>query len=131
MMGSPNANATLIPSMGLTMKGGSQFSVYDPIIVISTQVMFSSWFLFSIISIVYQQIILNTFPANDMQSGVVYCLAIVKSTELSIIGRKYCTLHLINSHNFVCAYAVFSNCELIKFKSGQDKCLAILLVLKF
>ncbi|GMY12297.1 aspartyl protease family protein 1-like, partial [Fagus crenata] len=52
----PNANATLIPSMGLTMKGGSQFSVYDPIIVISTQ------------------------------SGVVYCLAIVKSTELSIIG---------------------------------------------
>uniref|UniRef100_A0A2N9J3V4 Peptidase A1 domain-containing protein n=1 Tax=Fagus sylvatica TaxID=28930 RepID=A0A2N9J3V4_FAGSY len=55
---SPNANATLIPSMGLTMKGGSQFSVYDPIIVISTQ------------------------------SGVVYCLAIVKSTELSIIGHR-------------------------------------------
>jgi hypothetical protein len=58
---SPNANATLIPSMGLTMKGGSQFSVYDPIIVISTQ------------------------------SGVVYCLAIVKSTELSIIGQNFMT----------------------------------------
>lgn len=39
-MCSPDANASLIPSVSLTMKGGSQFAVYDPIIVISTQVMF-------------------------------------------------------------------------------------------
>lgn len=52
MMCSPNANASLIPSMSLTMKGESQYTVYDPIIVISTPVMFSSWFLFSTIFVV-------------------------------------------------------------------------------
>ena len=37
-MGSPGENTSLIPSMSLTMKGGSQFPVYDPIIIISSQV---------------------------------------------------------------------------------------------
>lgn len=58
---SPNANASLIPSMSLTMKGESQFTVYDPIIVISTP------------------------------SELVYCLAIVKGTELNIIGQNFMT----------------------------------------
>ncbi|XWS45594.1 hypothetical protein CRYUN_Cryun15aG0149900 [Craigia yunnanensis] len=58
---SPDANASLIPSMSLTMKGGSYFPVYDPIIVISTQ------------------------------SKLVYCLAVVKSTELNIIGQNFMT----------------------------------------
>ncbi|XP_059438144.1 aspartyl protease family protein 1 isoform X3 [Corylus avellana] len=58
---SPNENASLIPSVSLTMKGGSQFAVYDPIIVISTQ--------------------------NEL----VYCLAIVKSRELNIIGQNLMT----------------------------------------
>ncbi|KAH7566224.1 hypothetical protein JRO89_XS08G0120300 [Xanthoceras sorbifolium] len=58
---SPDANASLIPSMSLTMKGGSHFTVYDPIIVISTQ------------------------------SELVYCLAVVKSTELNIIGQNFMT----------------------------------------
>ncbi|KAJ6990618.1 aspartic proteinase-like protein 1 isoform X2 [Populus alba x Populus x berolinensis] len=57
---SPDANASLVPSMSLTMKGGRHFTVYDPIIVISTQ------------------------------NEIVYCLAVVKSTELNIIGRKHC-----------------------------------------
>lgn len=38
MLHSPEANVSLVPSMSLTMKGGSYFTVYDPIIVISTQV---------------------------------------------------------------------------------------------
>lgn len=38
MMDSPEANTSLIPSMSLTMGGGSHFTVYDPIIIISTQV---------------------------------------------------------------------------------------------
>ncbi|KAK6237286.1 hypothetical protein QUC31_002755 [Theobroma cacao] len=58
---SPDANASLIPSMSLTMKGESHFPVYDPIIVISTQ------------------------------SKLVYCLAVVKSTELNIIGQNFMT----------------------------------------
>lgn len=58
---SPDANASLIPSVSLTMKGGSQFAVYDPIIVISTQ------------------------------SELVYCLAVVKSLELNIIGQNFMT----------------------------------------
>ncbi|MBA0590343.1 hypothetical protein Gorai_019055 [Gossypium raimondii] len=58
---SPDANATLIPSMSLKMKGGSDFPVYDPIIVISTQ------------------------------SKLVYCLAVIRSTELNIIGQNLMT----------------------------------------
>ncbi|MBA0560682.1 hypothetical protein Golob_017566 [Gossypium lobatum] len=58
---SPDANATLIPSMSLKMKGGSHFPVYDPIIVISTQ------------------------------SKLVYCLAVIRSTELNIIGQNLMT----------------------------------------
>ncbi|XP_021816404.1 aspartyl protease family protein 1 isoform X2 [Prunus avium] len=58
---SSDANASFIPSLSLTMKGGSQFAVYDPIIVISTQ------------------------------SELVYCLAVVKSTQLNIIGQNFMT----------------------------------------
>lgn len=94
MMGSPNENASLIPSVSLTMKGGSQFAVYDPIIVISTQVLFNSRFLF-----ITSANDTNIFSPIDMQSELVYCLAIVKSRELNIIGRKSSTLHLIHVHN--------------------------------
>ncbi|KAJ9172623.1 hypothetical protein P3X46_015838 [Hevea brasiliensis] len=58
---SPDANASLIPSMRLTMKGGGHFVVSDPVIVISTQ------------------------------SDLVYCLAVVKSAELNIIGQNFMT----------------------------------------
>ncbi|KAL6220740.1 hypothetical protein ACLB2K_008496 [Fragaria x ananassa] len=54
---SPDANASWISGVSLTMKGGSQFEVYNPIIVISAG------------------------------SGLVYCLAVVKSLELNIIGH--------------------------------------------
>lgn len=43
--------------------------------------------------------ILNIFSPIDLQSELVYCLAIVKSRELNIIGRKSSTLHLIHVHN--------------------------------
>ncbi|KAG2696526.1 hypothetical protein I3760_07G062500 [Carya illinoinensis] len=58
---SPSANASLIPSMSLTMKGGSQFAIHEPIIVISSQ------------------------------TELVYCLAVVKSRELNIIGQNLMT----------------------------------------
>ncbi|KAK4760816.1 hypothetical protein SAY87_005709 [Trapa incisa] len=58
---SPDTNLSLIPSLSLTMKGGSLFSVHDPLIVISTQ----------------------TMP--------IYCLAIVKSAEMNIIGQNFMT----------------------------------------
>lgn len=58
---SPDSNTSLIPSMSLTMGGGSRFVVYDPIIIISTQ------------------------------SELVYCLAVVKSAELNIIGQNFMT----------------------------------------
>ncbi|CDY51119.1 BnaA07g37020D [Brassica napus] len=35
---SSDANASLIPSLSLTMKGNSHFTINDPIIVISTEV---------------------------------------------------------------------------------------------
>lgn len=37
MRSSPDANTSLIPTVSLTMKGGSHLSIYDPIIIISTQ----------------------------------------------------------------------------------------------
>ncbi|CAN4078683.1 unnamed protein product [Withania somnifera] len=52
-----DANTSLIPSLSLTMNGGGQRVVNDPIIVIS------------------------------MQNQLMYCLAIVKSQDLNIIGR--------------------------------------------
>ncbi|KAH0940622.1 hypothetical protein HID58_000259 [Brassica napus] len=58
---SSDANASLIPSLSLTMKGNSHFTINDPIIVISTE------------------------------GELVYCLAIVKSSELNIIGQNYMT----------------------------------------
>ncbi|KAL3525228.1 hypothetical protein ACH5RR_013600 [Cinchona calisaya] len=58
---SPDANTSLIPSMSLTMKGGGQYVVYDPIIVISTQ------------------------------HELIYCLAVVKSQDFNIIGQNFMT----------------------------------------
>ncbi|XP_057962661.1 aspartyl protease family protein 1 isoform X2 [Malania oleifera] len=58
---SPDANTSLIPSLSFTMKGGSQFLVFDPIIVVSSQ------------------------------GDVAYCLAVVKSAELNIIGQNFMT----------------------------------------
>ncbi|XP_027935280.1 aspartyl protease family protein 1-like isoform X1 [Vigna unguiculata] len=45
---SPDANTSLIPSVGLTMGGGSHFAVYDPIIIISTQVLVLAGLFFKI-----------------------------------------------------------------------------------
>jgi len=41
---SNDANASLIPSLSLTMKGNSHFTINDPIIVISTEVILSVYF---------------------------------------------------------------------------------------
>jgi len=48
MMDSPDANTSLIPSVSLTMGGGSHFAVYDPIIIISTQVLVLAGLFFKI-----------------------------------------------------------------------------------
>lgn len=37
----------------------------------------------------------NMLIANDLQSELVYCLAVVKSLELNIIGRKSSSFQLI------------------------------------
>ncbi|XP_015889724.3 aspartyl protease family protein 1 isoform X2 [Ziziphus jujuba] len=58
---SPDANTSLLPSLSLAMKGGSQYPVYDPIIIISSQ------------------------------SELIYCLAVVKSAGLNIIGQNFMT----------------------------------------
>ncbi|KAF8376802.1 hypothetical protein HHK36_031527 [Tetracentron sinense] len=58
---SPNANSNVIPTINLTMQGGSQFSVYKPIMNISSQ--------------------------NES----FYCLAVVKSSDVDIIGQNFMT----------------------------------------
>ncbi|XP_021714047.1 aspartyl protease family protein 1-like isoform X1 [Chenopodium quinoa] len=57
----PDANTSLVPTVSFSMEGGGQYRIYDPIIVISTQI------------------------------ELVYCLAVVKSKELSIIGQNFMT----------------------------------------
>lgn len=91
---SPDANTSLIPSLSLTMKGGSQFAVYDPLIVISTQVLLCSYFFFPGVICRFLRMVI-IFLANDLQSELLYCLAIVKSAELNIIGRKSLNLQVI------------------------------------
>ncbi|KAM7516098.1 hypothetical protein LguiA_005681 [Lonicera macranthoides] len=58
---SSESNTSLIPSLSLTMKGGGQFAIYDPIIVISSL------------------------------HELVYCLGVIKSAELNIIGQNFMT----------------------------------------
>ncbi|KZV58174.1 aspartic protein-like protein 1 [Dorcoceras hygrometricum] len=62
---SPDTNTSLIPGMSLVMSGGGQLIVHDPIVVISSPHEF------------------------------VYCLAIVKSKELNIIGQNFMTGYCI------------------------------------
>ncbi|EHA8592547.1 Aspartyl protease family protein 1 [Cocos nucifera] len=58
---SANQNSVLLPTINLTTKGGSQFPINDPIILI-----------------------------NSEQSSF-YCLGIVKSSNLNIIGQNFMT----------------------------------------
>ncbi|KAI3665337.1 hypothetical protein L6452_43961 [Arctium lappa] len=58
---SPDANTSLIPDICLTMKGDGQFIIYDPVIVIPTH------------------------------PEVIYCLAVIKNEEMSIIGQNFMT----------------------------------------
>ncbi|XP_051127056.1 aspartyl protease family protein 1 isoform X2 [Andrographis paniculata] len=58
---SPDMNTSLIPVMSLSMDGGGQMVVQDPIIVISTPL------------------------------ELIYCLAVVENQELNIIGQNFMT----------------------------------------
>lgn len=89
---SNEANASLIPSLSLTMKGNSHFTINDPIIVISTEVILSLFTSFAIVPCLLQlnfHLCADTYSFSVFSQGeLVYCLAIVKSSELNIIGRK-------------------------------------------
>ncbi|XXG59832.1 hypothetical protein AAC387_Pa04g1847 [Persea americana] len=61
LLSSNDTSSVIIPSINLTMKGGGQFSVLDPLIFIITQ------------------------------EEAVYCLAVVKSNNLNIIGQNFMT----------------------------------------
>ncbi|RDY06631.1 Aspartyl protease family protein 1, partial [Mucuna pruriens] len=89
---SPDANTSLIPSVSLTMGGGSHFAVYDPIIIISTQV-----------------------------SELVYCLAVVKSAELSIIGQNFMTGYRVvfDREKLVLGWKKF-DCQCLFSSDGYD-----------
>lgn len=58
---SPDANISLIPDVCLTMKGEGQFFIYNPVIILPTH------------------------------PEVIYCLAVIKNEEMSIIGQNFMT----------------------------------------
>ncbi|OVA05842.1 Peptidase A1 [Macleaya cordata] len=62
---SSNGSEIMLPNVTLTMKGGSQFPVFDPIVVISEG------------------------------GGYRYCLGVVKSPNVNIIGQNFMTGHRI------------------------------------
>lgn len=89
-MDSLRGNANFVPSMSSTMKGGDQFAVHDPTIVISTQLTSSIMQMISQISYVLW-IVTNTTVqlfAAVLQETLLYCLAIVKDAGINIIGRN-------------------------------------------
>ncbi|KAK9012304.1 hypothetical protein V6N11_040366 [Hibiscus sabdariffa] len=90
---SPRANSSLIPSMSLTMKGGSHFPVYDPVFVIPTQ------------------------------SKVVYCLAVVKSAEVNIIGQHFMTGYRVvfNRERFVLGWKKFDCYDIEETNSSEEE----------
>ncbi|KAD7117710.1 hypothetical protein E3N88_04978 [Mikania micrantha] len=55
------ANTSLIPNICLTMKGGHKFNIYNPVIVLPTH------------------------------PDAIYCLAVIKNEEMSIIGQNFMT----------------------------------------
>lgn len=57
----PNQTSVTSPPVNLTMKGGNQYSVFDPIVQIA------------------------------LDNGSVYCLAVVKSGDVNIIGQNFMT----------------------------------------
>lgn len=89
MLSSSDANSSLIPAMSLTMQGRGQLAVYDPVIVISTQVgscyncLVMKINIFTFLSFL-QKLILSRIVQHEL----VYCLAVIRSAELNIIGRK-------------------------------------------
>lgn len=87
IFGSSDVNSSLIPTLSLTMIGESRFTVYDPIIVISTRVVCFFFPLFLFLVLTYNVFEVLNCP-NYMQGDIIYCLAVVKSSEMNIIGRK-------------------------------------------
>ncbi|XP_008806141.1 aspartyl protease family protein 1 [Phoenix dactylifera] len=59
---SSKQNSTVLPKINLTTKGGSPFPINDPIVIVSNK-----------------------------KSKLVYCLAIIKSHKLNIIGQNFMT----------------------------------------
>ncbi|MQM13472.1 hypothetical protein Taro_046395 [Colocasia esculenta] len=80
----PRSNESLIPTVGLKMGGGSEFPVTRPIIVVSSR--------------------LQTF----------YCLALVKSRGLNIIGQIVAVSHtpnILHAENFMTGLRIVFNRE--------------------
>lgn len=87
-MCSSNDSSTIrVPNISMKTEGGGMFSVSEPGLVVSLQVLpLSILCKFDILVTVlmYFCIHLSIVQENEF----VYCLAVVKSSKLNIIGRK-------------------------------------------
>ncbi|KAI3995680.1 hypothetical protein MKX01_031453 [Papaver californicum] len=88
-----NATDFQIPNVSLIMKGGSKFNVYDPIVVFTNETTITT-----------------------------YCLAVVKSPDVNIIGQNFMTGYRIvfNREQMVLGWKA-SNCYEIVDPSTQQK----------
>ena len=73
-----------MPPINLTMEGGDQFYVTNPVVTVSLMVI-----LCSMLFLPVSRFCCNELCYPELQSGDFYCLGIVKSEVVNIIGRKY------------------------------------------
>ncbi|XP_073157222.1 aspartyl protease family protein 1 isoform X2 [Henckelia pumila] len=90
---STETNKSLIPAMSLVMNGGGQMIVRDPIVVITTP------------------------------HELVYCLAIVKSQEVNIIGQNFMTGYCIvfDREKLVLGWKQFDCCDTSNINAFQPE----------
>lgn len=100
-MHSPNQSSIQLPHMNLTMQGGSQFFVNSPIEMINL-VDYVSARIFRCLVLCLCLILMLPFWID--QGIYVYCLAIVKSDDVNIIGREYVET---KPHFQICYFVVF------------------------
>lgn len=121
---SANQSSIEIPNVNLTMKGGDKFYVTHPIELVSLQVRFARYrHAFFLLLILYWSCLLEYTEvcSHDSQNGsYVYCLALVKSEDINIIGRKY----LLTQYSVhLCSCMKFSTPDFFFFSCHDFECL--------
>lgn len=112
---SANQSSFDVPPVNLTMKGGDKFSLTDPVVIFSIQVRFVRYrhAFFPLLIFCWSCLLEYTEVRSHVSQngGYVYCLALVKSEDINIIGRKYLFtqnwVYLCSAWEIICLFFFF------------------------